>query len=608
MSTATPKVPPPQHCTGGSCQNNKQNGCSPASSVGVHALLIHQQSYHNPCSYQQCKNPGSVLNDGHYNMGTALSVAVRDKLSVTGLLPGVVESIDNQVKRCLLQLNCCPNDLSKYVYLLDLKHYNETLFYRLLAERLFDLLPLVYTPTVGEGCLHHHEIYRAPHGLYITKDNKGNIPQLLNNWSLNHCDQTAIIVVSDGSRILGLGDLGANGMGIPVGKATLYIAAGGFHPSTALPVLLDTGTNNKGLVEHELYLGKRYPRLDNSEFYGLLDEFLMSVKKRWPRCLVQFEDFSNDHCFDILDKYSNKMLCFNDDIQGTGAVIAAGFLNAVKALEHHPSDLRVLFLGAGSAGIGVADQIGRALQHVYGMTREQCVKLFYMVDTKGLVYESRGDSLASFKVPYARKDIHKGSVDLTKLSSIIAQVKPHALIGLSGQHGQFTDEILKQMSELNKRPIVFPLSNPTKKAECTAEAAYRVSEGRVLFASGSPFPPVELSTGGTLQLSQGNNMYVFPGLGFGAWLGECSLVSNGMLTAATVCLAEQVTKEDLSRGLLYPPLSDVRDVSAKIAAATIQCAQKEGLSTTTLPLATGQSLLDFCKASMYKPDYVQSCL
>eukprot|EP00922_Rhytidocystis_sp_ex-Travisia-forbesii_P008677 GHVS01012705.1.p1 GENE.GHVS01012705.1~~GHVS01012705.1.p1 ORF type:complete len:396 (+),score=57.82 GHVS01012705.1:841-2028(+) len=395
-------------------------------------------------------------------------------------------------------------------------------------------------------------------------------------------------------------------MGIPVGKTTLYVAAGGFHPSAAMPVLLDTGTNNLALREHELYMGKRHARLDDVLFYELLDEFLMSVKKRWPQCLVQFEDFSNDHCFEILDRYTNKLLCFNDDIQGTGAVIAAGFLNALKALGERPKGMRVLFLGAGSAGIGVADQIGRALEHVYGMTRDECVQMFYMVDTKGLVYTSRGDKLASFKVPYARKDVQKDVGDLISLSGIVDVVKPHALIGLSGQTGQFTDEILKKMSDMNKRPIIFPLSNPTKKAECTAEAAFRVSEGRVLFASGSPFPPVKLPSGEELQLSQGNNMYVFPGLGFGAWLGNCSKVSDGMLTAATVNLAEQVTKEQLARGLLYPPLREARTVSAKIATATIQCAQKEGISS--LPVCSDQALLDLCVSKMYTADYVHTHL
>eukprot|EP00922_Rhytidocystis_sp_ex-Travisia-forbesii_P008681 GHVS01012709.1.p1 GENE.GHVS01012709.1~~GHVS01012709.1.p1 ORF type:complete len:602 (+),score=103.39 GHVS01012709.1:429-2234(+) len=561
-------------------------------------------SLHNPCKFDAVKNPASLLNDGHYNMGTAFPLEMRQQLKLNGLLPSVVENVHLQLKRCLLHLKTCPTDLSKYVYLLDLKHYNETLFYRLLAEHLFELLPLVYTPTVGDGCLHYHEIYRSPHGLYISKDDKGKMPELLKNWSCNHNDETAIIVVSDGSRILGLGDLGANGMGIPVGKATLYVAAGGFHPSAALPVLLDTGTNNKSLLEDELYMGQRHARLDDGQFYELLDEFLVSVKLRWPKCLVQFEDFSNDHCFEILEKYTKKMLCFNDDIQGTGAVIAAGFLNAIKALDHHPRDMRVLFLGAGSAGIGVADQIGRALQHVFGMTREECVKMFYMIDTKGLVYANRGDTnLASFKLPYARKDIEKGVADLTSLTSVVDFVKPHALVGLSGQPGQFTDEILKKMSDLNDRPIVFPLSNPTKKAECTAEAAYRISGGRVLFASGSPFPPVKVgATGEELQLSQGNNMYVFPGLGLGAWLGACSMVSDNMLTAATVCLADQVTKEELTRGLLYPPLRDVRSVSAQIAAATIQCAQKEGLSTLTI--GPEQTLLEFCMSKMYTADYV----
>eukprot|EP00921_Rhytidocystis_pertsovi_P020451 GHVQ01032600.1.p1 GENE.GHVQ01032600.1~~GHVQ01032600.1.p1 ORF type:complete len:630 (+),score=68.71 GHVQ01032600.1:161-2050(+) len=556
-----------------------------------------------PQSIDALSNLGCLIRNEHLNKDSGFSLAERKSKYLTGLLPSDVEDIVKQVKRCLLQCRDCKTNLDKYIYLLDLKANNETLFYRLLSENLFELLPIVYTPTVGEACQKFCEIYRSPHGLYVSKDNKGHMLELLDNWSRNH-PQVSLIVVSDGSRILGLGDLGANGMGISVGKATLYVAAGGFHPATTMPVIMDTGTNNEGLLNHALYMGKRHKRMSHKEFYEIMDEFLMAVQAKWPKCLVQFEDFSNDHCFDVLEKYRSRLLCFNDDIQGTGAVIAAGFLNAIKITKiPNPRDLRVLFLGAGSAGIGVADQIGRALQHRHGMTPEECKRIFYMIDSKGLITKQRGDfdSLASFKKPYVRET----DSAVTDVLATVKQIKPHAIIGLSGQGGQFNDEVLKTMGELNERPIVFSLSNPTTKSECTAEAAFRQTNGRVVFASGSPFPTVQVPTsdGGTktLQPSQGNNMYVFPGLGFGAVLCGAKEVSDGMLTAATIALADCVTEAELNAGITYPPLENVRSVSSVVAGATMERAILEGVSEKELPADV--SAAQYAIQHMYAPQY-----
>ncbi|XP_055389035.1 NADP-dependent malic enzyme-like [Condylostylus longicornis] len=410
--------------------------------------------------------------------------------------------------------------------------------------------------------------------MYISQNDKGQIRRILDNWKPNVIGEVSIIVVTDGSRILGLGDLGACGMGIPVGKLSLYVAAGGFHPATTLPVVIDAGTNNQSLLKDEFYLGQRQPRLADPEYYALVDEFMSAVKDKWSSALLQFEDFSNNHCFDLLEKYRNKQLCFNDDIQGTGAVIAAGFLNALKITKTLPRDCRILFLGAGAAGIGVADQIGRGLQQRYNLSREECFPLFFMVDSKGLVTRHRGDELASFKVPYARQDIKENVVDLL---DIVKLVKPTALIGLSGQPGAFTNDVLRVMAAVNKKPIVFPLSNPTNKAECSFKDAFEISDGRVVFASGSPFDPIT-SEGKTYVPSQGNNLYTFPGLGYGAWLCKAKKVTDEMVTAATLALADSATAEDLESGCLYPCLSSVREITATVAARVIQCAIDQGVA------------------------------
>lgn len=459
------------------------------------------------------------------------------------------------------------------------------------------MMPYIYTPTVGQACQEFGLQFRQAEGMYFSKDDKGQIRQLLNNWKPQN--DVAIIVVTDGSRILGLGDLGACGMGIPVGKLSLYVAAGGFHPATTLPVVLDTGTDNEGLLNDEFYLGQRHRRLADNEYYPLVAEFMAAVKDKWPKALVQFEDFSNNHCFDLLDTYRKQQLCFNDDIQGTGAVIAAGFLNAIRLSKVPVAECRIVFYGAGAAGIGVADQIARALEQRYGLSLEACRSLFYMVDSKGLVTTHRGDALASFKLPYARSDVTE---TLRDLNDVITKVRPVALIGLSGQPGAFTPEVLKLMGDINTAPIIFPLSNPTVKAECTFQQAYDASQGRVIFASGSPFPAIkDDKTQSIRKPSQGNNLYTFPGLGYGAWLCEASCVTDSMITAATIALADCTTDEQLANGSLYPPLDDVREVAAVIAARVIECAQKQGVARRQdIP----EDRVSFVKQTRYDPEYL----
>lgn len=548
-----------------------------------------------------CVDPAAILVNHHYNKGTAFTRKEREILGLVGLLPSAVEDLTTQAHRAYRQLCRFTVPMSKHIYLSSLRERNETLFYRLLVDHTAEAMPLIYTPTVGQACQEYGLQFRQAEGMYISADERGQIRKVLDNWKPNVLDEVAIIVVTDGSRILGLGDLGACGMGIPVGKLSLYVGAAGFHPSTTLPVLLDVGTNNQTLREDEFYLGQRYPRLPDDEFYPLVDEFITAVTTKWPRALIQFEDFSNNHCFTLLEKYRRKCLCFNDDIQGTGAVVAAGFLNALKVTGQQPKDCRVVFLGAGAAGIGVADQIMRALIARYGVAEKECRTMFYMVDSRGLVTTHRGDKLADFKVPYARDDIPE---KYTGLVEIVKAIKPTALIGLSGQPGAFTEEIIKLMSTYNKQPIIFPLSNPTAMAECTFQQAFDVSEGRVVFAAGSPFDPIE-KDGKVHQPSQGNNLYTFPGLGFGAWLSQAKYVTDEMITEATLALADSASEEDFKIGRLYPPLGNVRESSAIVAARVMQCAYKQGISQLeTQP----EDYVAFVKQNRYNPVYLDTDL
>eukprot|EP00388_Colpodella_angusta_P020715 GDKJ01052083.1.p1 GENE.GDKJ01052083.1~~GDKJ01052083.1.p1 ORF type:complete len:610 (+),score=170.42 GDKJ01052083.1:245-1831(+) len=503
--------------------------------------------------------------------------------------------------------------MGKYNYLSALRERSDTLFYRLVIENLRECLPLIYTPTVGQACLEFGLQYRAAEGMYISKSDKGCIRQILNNWRPNTMDEVAIIVITDGSRILGLGDLGANGMGIPIGKLSLYVAAAGFHPASTLPIVLDTGTNNESLLNDEFYLGARHKRLSDEEYYPLIDELLMGIKDKWPRALLQFEDFSNDHCFELLERYRKKMRCFNDDIQGTGAVIAAGFLNAVEMSGLSPREHKVIFLGAGSAGIGVANMLCAVLKKKYGIEEEEARQLFYLVDSKGLVAKNRkSGGLQDFKLPFARTDIPDGVVDeLKTLEDVVSFVKPTGLVGLSGQGGHFTAEILKQVATNCQHPIIFPLSNPTSKSECSAEDAFKYSEGRCIFASGSPYAPVTLPNGEVRQPSQGNNMYIFPGLGFGAWISRAREVSEAMIIEAAVALSEMVTPEHKMKGEIYPPLENIRSISKHIAARVIKVAFEADLCEHLPASVNGRdidSLEAFVAMNMYDPSHLEAGL
>jgi len=418
--------------------------------------------------------------------------------------------------------------------------------------------------------------------------------EIFDNWTSS---DVQIIVVTDGSRILGLGDLGANGMGIPVGKLSLYVAGSGFAPSGTLPITLDLGTNNQKLLEDPLYFGVRQNRINGQEYLDFLDKFMVEVNKKWPNALVQFEDFSNDHAFELLDRYREQYLCFNDDIQGTGAVVLSGFINSLRLAKLDSKDMRLVFYGAGSAGIGVANIIVQWISIQSGRSQEDIRKQFWFVDSRGLITANRGDQLTEQKVPFARTD--NGDTQIKDLIDIVKYVKPQVLIGLSGMGGSFSQEVISQLTEYSEKPIVMALSNPTSNAECTAEQAYKWTKGTAIFASGSPFDPVEYE-GKTFVPGQGNNMFIFPGLGFGAYLCQAKKVSDGMIIAAATALAEYVSDERIAHGDIYPSIKDIRKISALIAARVMTVARDEGLSQFELP----DDLVNWVSEVMYEPQYV----
>jgi len=558
----------------------------PMAQVPAHRPETHAPALFKPKSTDILQNPT-------YNKGTAFTLKEREELGIRGLLPPSVESLDTQVARSLSQLRQFEQDIDKYVFLQALQNRNETLFYRVLIDNLKETMPIVYTPTVGEGCRKFGHNYRSPQGMYFGLEDKGSISSMLNNWPQSEVD---IIVVTDGSRILGLGDLGVNGMGIPVGKLSLYVAGSGFHPSGTLPVTFDFGTNNEKYLSDPEYLGRKEKRISGDAYLELVDEFMEAVTLKWPKVLVQFEDFSNDHAFMLLERYRERYLCFNDDIQGTGAVVLSGFINSLRIAKIDPKEVRLVFSGAGSAGIGVADMIVSFIAKKTGQSEEETRKQFWFTDSRGLITQNRGDELADHKKPYARDD--NGDKQIKELKDVIEYVKPHALIGLSGQGGSFDEEMIKLMKENNERPIIFALSNPTRNAECTAEQAYKFTDGKAIFASGSPFDPVELN-GETFVPGQGNNMFIFPGLGFGAAKAHCRQVSDKMIVRAAEVLSDYVTDEEIEKGNIYPSIENIRDISAHIAAAVMEVGKEQGLTDMDLPA----ELVKWVQEEMYVPSY-----
>lgn len=529
-----------------------------------------------------------LLHNPALNKGTAFSEEERDALGLRGLLPPHVHTQEEQVLRVMENFRRKPNDLEKYIHMIALQDRNETLFYRVVLDHLEEMMPIIYTPTVGQACLEYGHILRRPRGLFISAADRGRVVDLLHNWPYR---EVRIIVITDGERILGLGDLGAFGMGIPVGKLSLYTACAGVHPSLCLPVMLDVGTDNERLLNDRLYIGIRQRRLRGQEYDRLVDEFMAAVQETFPHALVQFEDFANINAFRLLSRYRDRFCVFNDDIQGTGAVALAGLYSALRITGERLAEQKVLFLGAGEAAIGIADLIVAAMMGE-GLSEDEARSRCWLFDSGGLVVKSRA-GLAGHKLPYAHDH-----PPLPDLLTAVETVQPTALIGVSGQGGGFSQPVLAAMARLNKRPIVFALSNPTSKAECTAEQAYAWTEGRAIFASGSPFAPVTWN-GKTYVPGQGNNAYIFPGVGLGVIACGARQVTDEMFFAAARALAEQVSEADLERGLIFPPLSQIRAVSAAIAVAVAEVAYRRGLATQPRP----DNLLAHITAQMYEPCY-----
>ena len=529
----------------------------------------------------------ALLQDPALNKGTAFTEKERDALDLRGLLPPHVHTQEEQVARVLNNLRRLSDPLDKFVALNALHDRNEALFFRVLCDNIDEMQPLVYTPTVGLACQKFGLIFQSPRGIFIGSNDKGHIAEVLCNWPY----QAGIIVVTDGERILGLGDLGANGMGIPVGKLSLYVACAGVNPQLCLPVTIDVGTNNETLLKDPFYIGLRQHRLTGAAYDELIEEFITAARKVFPGVVIQFEDFANHNAFRMLQKYRDRICTFNDDIQGTAAVALAGIFSALRITGGKLTEQKLLFLGAGEAATGIAGLVVSAMV-ANGLTEAAARQRCWLVDSQGLVVKSR-TGLAEHKWPYAQDHAPIGDF-LTAIKTL----KPTAIIGVSAVGGSFTKEVLEEMARINQRPIVFALSNPTSRAECDAEQAYRWTSGRALFACGSPFDPVQFN-GKTFVPRQGNNSYIFPGVGLGVIASRARHITDDMFMAAAHTLAHMVTESDLEQGSLYPALPRIREVSAHIATAIADAAYDSGLAGKSKP----QDVLADVQSQMYDPHY-----
>jgi malate dehydrogenase (oxaloacetate-decarboxylating)(NADP+) len=529
-----------------------------------------------------------ILHNPRFNKGTAFTEAERDALKLRGLLPPRVFTQQEQQARVLANFRRKPSDLEKYIFMVALQDRNERLYYRTVIDHLAEMLPIISTPTVGEACRLFGHIFRRPRGLYVSSADRGRVRLLLQNWPE---EEVAIVVVTDGERILGLGDLGAHGMGIPIGKLALYTACAGVPPSLCLPVTLDVGTNNEVLLADPLYTGLPQRRLRGPDYDSFVEEFLTAVQETFPRVLVQFEDFATDNALRLLERYRYRLCTFNDDIQGTAAVVLAGLLSATRLTGRPLQEQQILFYGAGAAASGIANLIVSAMQ-TERLSQEQARGKCWFVDSKGLVVKSRSD-LAEHKKAYAHDYPF-----LADLPGCIEALRPTALLGVSAQPNAFTPAVLRALAEINDRPIIFALSNPTSKSECTAAQAYAATDGRCVFAAGSPFDPV-VYKGRTYVPGQGNNSYIFPGVGLGVIAAGARHVTDAMFDAAARTLAATVTEESLAQGLIYPPLGSIRGVSLSIAVAVARVAWQGGLATKPLP----EDVTAYVRSLRYEPDY-----
>lgn len=550
------------------------------------------KSEENRKSFVYTKKRGyDVTRNPHLNKGMAFSLEERQQLGIHGLLPPCFISQDIQLLRVLKNYDMKTEDLDRYVFLMGLQDRSEKLFYRVLTSDIERFMPVIYTPTVGLACQQYGLIFRRPRGLFITIHDRGHIASILQNWPEK---DIRAVCVTDGERILGLGDLGCNGMGIPVGKLALYTACGGMPPQQCLPVMLDVGTDNQVLLQDPLYIGLRHRRVRGQAYDDLLDEFMKAVSDRYGmECLIQFEDFANINAFRLLSKYRNMYCTFNDDIQGTAAVAVAGLLAALRITKSKMCDHTIVFQGAGEAAMGIAELVSMAMEKE-GLPKEQCLKKIWMVDSKGLIVKGR-DHLTHEKERFAHQH-----PQMNRLEDVIREIKPTAIIGVAAVPGAFSEQIIREMASFNKNPIIFALSNPTSKAECTAEQCYKFTEGRGIFASGSPFDPFTLPDGRTLFPGQGNNSYIFPGVGLGVTACGIRQITEEVFLTSAEALAEQVTEKDLAEGRLYPPLSSIQDVSLKLAVKIMEFAYKHNMASLHPEPSDKEKYL---KSLVYSTDY-----
>ncbi|KAG8582118.1 hypothetical protein GDO81_007924 [Engystomops pustulosus] len=545
-------------------------------------------------TFQYTKKRGyDITRDPHLNKGMAFSLEERLQLGIHGLLPPCFLSQDVQVLRVLRNYERQKCDLDRYILLMGLQDRNEKLFYKVLTSDVERFMPIVYTPTVGLACQQYGLAFRRPRGLFITIHDRGHISTVMKSWPEN---VIKAVVVTDGERILGLGDLGSYGMGIPVGKLALYTACGGVKPQECLPVMLDVGTDNEELLQDPLYIGLRHKRVRGKAYDDLVEEFMKAVTDRYGmNCLIQFEDFANANAFRLLNRYRDQYCTFNDDIQGTASVAVAGLLAALRITKNKLSDHKILFQGAGEAAMGIADLIVMAMEKE-GTPKDEAIKKIWMVDSKGLIVKGRS-SLTHEKERFAQTH-----AEMKNLGDVVKDLKPTALIGVAAIGGAFTEQIIKDMAAFNKRPIIFALSNPTSKAECTAEQCYTLTEGRGIFASGSPFDPVTLSNGQTLYPGQGNNSYVFPGVALGVVACGVRHISDDVFLTTAEVIAEQVSDSHLEEGRLYPPLQTIQEVSVKIAVKIVENAYKDN-TASVFPEPKDKEA--FVRSHMYSTDYDQ---
>ncbi|KAM1140216.1 NAD-dependent malic enzyme 62 kDa isoform, mitochondrial-like [Malus sylvestris] len=596
---------------------------------GTNALLPHSRSFtttegHRPIIVH--KRSLDILHDPWFNKGTSFSFTERDRLDLRGLLPPNVMSTEHQIERFMVDLKRLeeqvrdgpfdPNALAKWRILNRLHDRNETMYYKVLIANIEEYAPIVYTPTVGLVCQNYSGLFRRPRGMYFSAEDRGEMMSMVYNWP---ADQVDMIVVTDGSRILGLGDLGVQGIGIAIGKLDLYVAAAGINPQRVLPVMIDVGTNNEKLLKDPLYLGLDRHRLDGDEYVAVVDEFMEAVFTRWPNVIVQFEDFQSKWAFKLLQRYRNTYRMFNDDVQGTAGVALAGLLGAVRAQGRSMIDFpkqKIVVAGAGSAGIGVLNAARKTMARMLGNNEDafhSAGRQFWVVDAKGLITEEREDIDPDAR-PFARKvkEINRqGLREGASLVEVVNQVNPDVLLGLSAVGGLFSKEVLEALrSSTSTRPAIFAMSNPTTNAECTPEEAFSIVGDNIVFASGSPFKDVNLGNGNIGHCNQGNNMYLFPGIGLGTLLSGSRIVSDGMLQAAAECLAAYMSDEDVLKGIIYPSISSIRDITKEVAAAVIKEAIEEDLAegyremdARELRKLSQEEIKEYVLNNMWSPEY-----